>query len=116
MQNERGELRGDTVYLERDPEETLSFGAIVDLLAVDQSATDAVLASLSSHLRRSGAIWIQMLYFGSPLIEGALARNGFFRRSNNFHLLAHLHPGHQSRESELLAPAYWHMTEAEAKF
>ena len=116
VQNERGELRGYAIYLERDPEETLPFGAIVDLLAVDQPAADALLASLSSHLRRSGAVGMQMLYFGSPLIEGALQCNGFFRRSHNFHLLAHLHPSHQSRASELLAPAHWHMTEAEAKF
>lgn len=116
VQNERGELRGYAIYLERDPEETLPFGAIVDLLAVDQPAADALLASLSSHLRRSGAVGMQMLYFGSPLIEGALQCNGFFRRSHNFHLLAHFHPSHKPRESELLAPAHWHMTEAEAKF
>jgi len=116
IQNERGELRGYAIYLFHDPEESLPFGAIIDILAVDQQSADAVLSSLSSHLRHLGATGIQMLYFGSPLIEEALQRCGFFRRSSDFHLLAHLHPSLQPREAELLAPACWHMTEAEGKF
>ncbi len=116
VQNERGELRGYAIYLFHDPEESLPFGAIIDIMAVDQDSADAVLSSLSSHLRKSGATGIQMLYFGSPLIEGALQRCGYFRRSSDFHLLAHLNPSLQQREAELLDPALWHMTEAEGKF
>ena len=116
VQNARGELQGYAIYQFRDPEESLPFGAIVDIVAVDRQAADAVLASLCLHLRRSGATGIQMLYFGSPLIEGALQRCGFFRRSSDFHLLAHLNPSLQPRAAELLDPAFWHVTEAEGKF
>ena len=116
VQNERGALRGYAIYQFRDPEESLPFGAIVDVMAVDSQSANVVLASLCSHLRRLGATGVQMLYFGSPLIEEALQRCGFFRRSSDFHLLAHLHPSLQPREAELLAPACWHMTEAEGKF
>ncbi len=116
VQNERGELQGYAIYQFRDPEESLPFGAIIDMLAVDQQSADAVLSSLSSHLRRSGATGIQMLYFGSPLIEEALQRCGYFRRSSDFHFLAHLNPSLQPRASELLDPAFWHVTEAEGKF
>lgn len=116
MHNERGELRSDAIYQFRDPEESLPFGATVDVMAVDPQSAHVVPASLSSHLRRLGATGVQMLYFGSPLIEEALQRCGYFRRSSDVHLMAHLHPSLQPREAELLAPACWHMTEAEGKF
>ena len=107
VHNERGELRSDAIYQFRDPEESLPFGATVDVMAVDPQSAHVVPASLSSHLRRLAATGVQMPYFGSPLIEEALQRCGYFRRSSDVHLMAHLHPSLEPREAKLLAPACW---------
>jgi hypothetical protein len=116
LQDERGVLRGYVVYLYPDPEQQIPFGAIVDLLAVDRTALDALLAALCSHLRRGGAHGVQLLSFTSPFVELAMKKCGFFRRESDYHLLVHLHPSLKPRETELLDRQHWHLIEAEAKF
>lgn len=116
VQDERGRLRGYAVYLYPDPEEQHPFGAIIDLLAVDRVALDALLPVLCVHLRRGGADGVQLLSLTSPFVETSLKHAGFFRRDSNYHLMVHLHPSLKSREAELLDGHRWHLIEAEAKF
>ena len=104
------------IYLFPDPEETLPLATIVDLLPADSEALEALLTALCRQLRREGAVGVQTLYFGSPLVESALGRFNFFRRESEFRVLAYLHPRHRDRQAELLNPARWHLTDAEAKF
>ncbi len=116
VQDAEGRLRGSLIYLFPDPEVTPLMASIVDLLPADAAALPVMLAALCRHLRREGALGVQMMYFGSPLIETALSRFQFFRRESDFRLLAYLHPNYRDRQSELLDPAHWHVTDAEAKF
>lgn len=114
--NAKGELQGYAVYLYPDPEQTLPFGAIIDLMFVDQVALNAVLDSLSRHLRQAGAVGIQLLSFTLSSVEAALKRSGFIRREAKFHLLVYLNPKWRSREGTVLDRHKWHLIEAEAKF
>lgn len=116
VQDSDGRLRGSVTYLFPDPEEELALATIVDLLPADSEALDAVLAALCQRLRREGAVGVQTLYFGSTLVEAALGRFNFFRRESEFRVLAYLHPKFRDRQAELLDPAGWHVTDAEAKF
>lgn len=116
VQDSEGRLRGSVIYLFPEPEVTVPMGVIVDLLAADTIALQVLLAALCRKLRQEGAVGIQMMYFGSPLIESGLRRFQFFRRESEYRVLAYLHPNHRDRQAELLAPSCWHVTEAEAKF
>ncbi|MFM9966145.1 MAG: hypothetical protein ACKV2Q_33625 [Planctomycetaceae bacterium] len=116
VQDSEGRLRGSAVYLFPDPEASLPLATIVDLLPADAAAMHVLLGTLCRHLRLEGAVGVQMLYFGSSLIESALRRFQFFRRESDFRLLAYLHPNYRDRQVELLDPARWHVTDAEAKF
>ncbi len=116
VQDADGRLRGSVVYLFPEPEVTLPMGVIVDLLPADTAAMQVLLATLCRQLRQEGAVGVQMMYFGSPLIETALRRFQFFRRESEYRLLAYLHPKFRDRQAELLDPSRWHVTEAEAKF
>ncbi len=116
VQDSEGRLRGSVIYLFPDPEESLPLATIVDLLPADSKALDAVLTALCRQLRREGAVGVQTMYFGSPWIESALGRFNFFRRESEFRVLGYLHPRLRDRQAELLDPARWHVTDAEAKF
>lgn len=116
VQDAQGQIRGAAIYLFPDPGESQPLGGIVDLLPVDAQAADVLLAELCRHLRSQGAVGVQMMYFGSPLIETALQRCNFLRRESEFHLLAYLHPRLRDCPSDLLESSRWHMTDAEAKF
>lgn len=116
VQDSNGRLRGSVVYLFPDPEESLRLATIVDLLPADSEALDALLTALCQQLRGEGAVGVQAMYFGSPLVEAALERFQFFRRESEFRVLAYLHPRLRDRQTELLDPARWHLTDAEAKF
>ena len=116
VQDSEGTLRGSVTYLFPEPEVTPPMGVIVDLLPADAVASQVLLGALCRHLRRAGAVGMQMMYFGSPLIETALRRFQFFRRESEYRLLAYLPPNYRDRQSELLDPTRWHVTEAEAKF
>ena len=111
-----GKLRGSVIYLFPEPEVTVPMGCIVDLLAADATALQVLLAALCRKLRQEGAVGIQMMYFGSSLIESGLRRLQFFRRESEYRVLTYLHPNYRDRQDELLDPARWHVTEAEAKF
>ena len=116
VQDSDGRLRGSVIYLFPDPEASLPMATIVDLLPADSAALQVLLAALCQHLRHEGAVGVQMMYFGSPLIESALRRFQFFRRESEYRLLAYLHPNRRDRQAELLDPTRWHVTDAEAKF
>ncbi len=116
VQDSEGRLRGSLVYLFPDPEASLPLATIVDLLPVDPAALQVLLAALCQHLRREGAVGVQLMYFGSAMIESALRRFQFFRRESDYRLLAYLHPNYRDRQAELLDPTRWHVTDAEAKF
>lgn len=116
VQDSEGRLRGSVTYLFPDPEASLPLATIVDLLPADAAGLQVMLAALCQHLRREGAVGVQFMYFGSPLIESALRRFQFYRRESEFRLLAYLHPNYRDRQAELLDPARWHVTDAEAKF
>lgn len=116
VQDSEGRVRGVAIFLFPEPGELPQLGGIVDLLPADAQGLDALLAALCRHLRREGAIGVQMMYFGSPLIEAALQRFKFFRRDSDFQLLAYVHPRLRDQQTELLNPTGWHLTDAEAKF
>lgn len=116
VQDSNGRLRGSVVYLFPDPEASLRLATIVDWLPTDAEALETLLTALCRELRREGAIGVQTMYFGSPWIEATLGRFHFFRRESEFRVLAYLHPRFRDRSAELLDPARWHLTEAEAKF
>lgn len=116
VQDAEGRLRGSVIYLFPEPESTLPMATIVDLLPADAEALRVMLAALCQQLRRDGAVAVEFLYFGSPLIEAALHRFHFYRRESEFRLLAYLHPNYRDRQAELLDPTRWHITDAEAKF
>ena len=116
VQDSDGRLRGSAIFLFPDPEESLPLATIVDLLPADTEALEAVLTALCQQLRREGAVGVQTLYFGSPLMVTTLGRFNFFRRESEYRLLAYLHPMFRDRQTELLDPAGWHVTDAEAKF
>lgn len=116
VQDSEGKVRGSVIYLFPELEVTVPMGGIVDLLAADTTALQVLLAALCRKLRHEGAAGIQMMYFGSPLIESGLSRFQFFRRESEYRVLTYLHPNNRDRQDELLDPARWHVTEAEAKF
>lgn len=116
VQDAEGRLRGSVIYLFPDPEESLPLATIVDLLPADSVALDALLTALCPQLRREGAVGVQTMYFGLPWVEAALSRFNFFRRESEFRVLAYLHPRLRDHQAELLNPARWHVTDAEAKF
>ena len=116
VQDSEGRLRGSVIYLFPDPEASLPLATIVDLLPADADALPVLLTAFCRLLRREGAVGVQMLYFGSPMIEAALTRFQFYRRESDYRLLAYLHPNYRNRQAELLDPTRWHVTDAEAKF
>lgn len=116
VQDAQGKLCGFLIYEFPEPDTVEPMCSIVDILPADVEALNALMTTLCRRLRHAGAVGITMKYFGSPMIENALRRFGFFRRISDYHLLAHLHPRLKECENDLLAPERWHVTDAEAKF
>lgn len=116
VQDADGRLRGSAIYLLPEPGAPLPLGAITDLLPTDAEALNTLLAAVCRDLRNAGAVGVETMYFGSPLVEAGLSRFQFFRRDSEFRLLAYLHPKLKDHQAELLDPSRWHVTDAEAKF